>query len=156
MAGPLTIFGPSSANYDETSTPILINDWVHDNTSVAFKQELAGGIPLADSIVVGGHARYRCSDLDPFCCNSCSNVTSPNNTPRCPPGSGILPEYCCTPSDMCFKDGKKVTGSLFSSTFVEGKKYLLKLINASAGAMFVFMIDEHELEVIQTDLVSLI
>ena len=56
---------------------------------------------------------------------------------------------------MCFKDGKKLTGSLFSSTFVEGKRYLLKLINASAASMFIFMIDEHELEVIQTDLVSL-
>lgn len=55
---------------------------------------------------------------------------------------------------MCFKDGKKLTGSTFSSTLVEGKKYLLKLIHASAGAMFTFMIDEHELEVIQTDLVS--
>ena len=59
-AGPLLLYGPSSANYDEAWPPIFMNDWVHDNASVAFEQELNGGIPVVDNILLDGQG-----ELDP-------------------------------------------------------------------------------------------
>ncbi|KAF2212680.1 hypothetical protein CERZMDRAFT_40654, partial [Cercospora zeae-maydis SCOH1-5] len=115
VAGPLTIYGPSSDDWDETFTPIMMQDWVHENTSVAFKQELAQAIPVADSLLLGGMNQFKCSSLDPKCC-----------------------------------------GGRFNKTFVEGKRYLLQLINASSESMFIFAIDDHDLEVIQADLVPIV
>lgn len=37
----------------------------------------------------------------------------------------------------------------------KGKRYLLRLVNASAESMFIFSIDGHKLEVIATDLVPI-
>ena len=150
---PLTIYGPTSANYDETDRPIIMNDWVHENTSVAFKEELSGAIPLADSLLLGGQGNYKCSALDPECCNSCFSVNPFTGKPKC--GPGIDPEFCCTPNPLCIQGGKQLAGSTYTKTFVKGKKYLMKLINGSAGAMFIFSIGGHELEVNHTDLVPI-
>ena len=164
VMGPLTLYGPSSASYDETSTPILINDWTHQNTSVAFRQELAGGIPVMDDILLGGKGNFRCSDLDPLCCNSCSNVTrGPNPQPKCPTNvpldQRVDPQFCCTPSEHCIKTVNgtqtQIGGSTFTLSFVKGKRYLLKLINSSAESMFIFMIDGHDFQVVATDLVPI-
>lgn len=150
VMAPLTIYGPSSASWDETSEPILINDWVHENTSVAFQQELTGGIPISDDLLVGGKGKYQCRDDDPLCCISCN----PRGT-ACPPG--VDPEFCCKPDPRCFdpNTGKQLEGGTFQTTFVPGTRYLMKLVNSAAEAMFIFSIDEHELEVIQTDLVPI-
>jgi len=145
MMAPLTIYGPTSANYDEADMPIIMNDWVHENTSLAFKQELGGGVPLADSLLLGGHGNYKCSDLDPDCCSQCRN---------CAPG--VDSEFCCNPNPLCTQGGKQLTGSTYTKTFVKGKRYLMKLINGSAAAMFIFSIDGHDLEVVQTDLVPIV
>lgn len=150
--GGLTIYGPSSGSWDETDDPILINDWVHENTSIAFKQELTGGIPRADTLLLGGKGKYACRDNDPYCCISCNPRKAP-----CPPG--VAPEFCCQPSLLCFSNhstsGVQLEGSTFQKNFTEGTRYLLKLVGSSAEAMFIFSIDEHELEVIQTDLVPI-
>lgn len=147
VAGPLTIHGPSSAAWDETFTPILMNDWVHANTSDAFTEELAGGIPVADSLLLGGLNTFKCSNEDPYCCVSCNN-----NAPEC----AVNPRFCCTPDQRCFKDGVKQTGGTFNKTVTADKRYLLKLINASSEAMFIFSIDGHDLLVIATDLVPIV
>lgn len=47
------------------------------------------------------------------------------------------------------------TGSYFETSFTQGKKHVLKLINGAAGTSFVFSIDNHNLTVIQTDLVPI-
>ncbi|KAK8195857.1 hypothetical protein M8818_007008 [Zalaria obscura] len=57
VMGPLSIYGPSSANYDEALEPIMMSDWVHDNASVSFLQELNGGIPVMDSLILGGNGQ---------------------------------------------------------------------------------------------------
>lgn len=97
VAGPLTIYGPSSDDWDETFEPIMMQDWVHDNTSVAFKQELAQAIPVADGLLLGGTNTYKCSSLDTSCCSSCSRAT-------CDQDKGEDLAFCCTPDERCYKD----------------------------------------------------
>ncbi|KAK5124046.1 hypothetical protein LTR85_002243 [Meristemomyces frigidus] len=155
LAGPLTIYGPSSANFDEAFTPLFMQDWVHGNTSDAFKEELTGGIPVADSLLLGGLNKFKCSNQDLLCCNSCSNTTN-----ECK----INAEFCCQPDPRCtanitlpngLNTTAKQVGGTYSQTFQTGKRYLFKLINTSAEAMFIFMIDGHDLLVIEADLVPI-
>lgn len=55
MAGPLTIYGPSSANYDEAKDPILMTDWNHRSGFQDFQKELtANPLPVMDSILLNG------------------------------------------------------------------------------------------------------
>ncbi|GAB7354000.1 hypothetical protein MBLNU459_g4593t2 [Dothideomycetes sp. NU459] len=105
IAGPLTLYGPSSADYDEALEPILVNDWMHDTANNLFKQELNGGIPILDSILLGGTA------------NS--------------------------------------VGGPYTTIFKKGKRYIVRLINASSESMFIFSIDNHKLIVVGTDLVPI-
>ena len=125
---------------------------MHENTSVAFREELTGGIPVANSILFNGTNTYKCADNDPHCCSLCTNTPA-----KC--AHGVDPEFCCTPDERCFKDvngvSVKQTGGISKKIFEEGKRYLFKLINSSAEAMFIFSIDDHELEVIATDLVPI-
>jgi len=51
----LTLYGPSSAEYDEALPPMFMQDWIHVNSSDAFKQELAGGIPVAANLLFNGN-----------------------------------------------------------------------------------------------------
>ncbi|KAF2233008.1 multicopper oxidase [Viridothelium virens] len=137
VMGGLVIHGPSSANYDEAFSPALINDWVHANSTDVLNQELVGGGPLANSIVFNGTGNFRCSDLDPFCCNTAIAKVRDNRCPVNTTGSPVP------------------AGGPFVKTFQYGKRYLLRLVNSSAGSMFIFSIDGHELEVIATDLVPI-
>ncbi|KAI9686327.1 MAG: hypothetical protein M1822_003672 [Bathelium mastoideum] len=134
LMGGLVIYGPSSANYDEAFLPALINDWVHDNSTDVLNQELHGGAPTANSLVFNGTGTFRCSDLDPKCCSNKPGDNLPPRDPRCPSPAPNGP---------------------LQKVFVKGKRYLLRLVNSSAAAMFIFSIDEHELEVIATDLVPI-
>lgn len=66
------------------------------------------------------------------------------------------------PADSIVINGKghynnngTVTGSYFETTFQKGKKHILRLINGSAGASYIFAIDGHDLEVISNDLVAI-
>ncbi|KAL8952388.1 MAG: hypothetical protein Q9222_001697 [Ikaeria aurantiellina] len=54
LAGPLTIHGPSSADYDEPKDPILMTDWNHRSAFQDFHIELSGAPPLQDSILLNG------------------------------------------------------------------------------------------------------
>lgn len=78
-----------------------------------------------------------CNATDSFCCSG------NNPDPRCG----------CNPRSKTGNCGS--FGTYFEKTFVAGKRYLLRLINASAESMFIFSIDGHEMEVIQTDLVPI-
>ncbi|KAF2186467.1 multicopper oxidase [Zopfia rhizophila CBS 207.26] len=46
-------------------------------------------------------------------------------------------------------------GSYFNQKFEAGKRYLIRLINGSAGTHFIFSIDNHNLQVIATDFVPI-
>jgi FtsP/CotA-like multicopper oxidase with cupredoxin domain len=140
VAGPLTIYGPSSANFDEAFQPALITDWTHDSADDLFFQELHGGIPIMDNIIFNGSGNFLCSNGDPNCCRGCSVSAGPGK---------------CTPNPHCFDKGANFNGNRFTAAVKKGKRYLLRLINASSESMFIFSIDGHELEVIATDLVPI-
>lgn len=58
VAGPLTIHGPSSTEYDEARDPILMTDWNHRSGFMDFHKELIAGPgnppPVMDSILLNG------------------------------------------------------------------------------------------------------
>lgn len=125
VAGPLLIHGPSSADWDEAWDPILISDWVHDSAFAVFQHELVPPPPISQSVLLNGTGRYLCNKSDPRC-------VCPQTDP-----------HCVGPS------------SYFTKTFKKGKRYLLRLINASTDAGFIFSIDGHILKVISTDFVPI-
>lgn len=56
LAGPITIYGPSSANYDEGRDPILMTDWNHRSAFQDWQRELTNvpSIPKMDSALING------------------------------------------------------------------------------------------------------
>ena len=63
VAGPLLIHGPSSSDWDEAWTPILISDWSHNSAFADFQIELGnnstnppipGKGPQMQSVVLNG------------------------------------------------------------------------------------------------------
>lgn len=54
LLGPLTIHGPSTANYDRPVDPILMTDWNHRSGFQDFQTELTGEPPLMESILLNG------------------------------------------------------------------------------------------------------
>ncbi|TAQ86576.1 hypothetical protein B7494_g5097 [Chlorociboria aeruginascens] len=59
VAGPMTIHGPSSDNYDEARDPILITDWNHRSAFQDFQHELDGtGPPRMNSVLLNGIGNF--------------------------------------------------------------------------------------------------
>lgn len=54
IRGPMTIYGPSSANYDDAVRPILMTDWNHRSAFEDFYLELTKGPPNMSSILLNG------------------------------------------------------------------------------------------------------
>ena len=50
----MTIYGPSSASYDEAVRPILMTDWNHRSAFEDFYLELTQGPPNMSSILLNG------------------------------------------------------------------------------------------------------
>ncbi|ORY60974.1 Cupredoxin [Pseudomassariella vexata] len=57
-AAPLVIHGPTSDDWDIDLGPILVTDWVHDTSYVAYQAEMFGAGPASDSILVNGTGHY--------------------------------------------------------------------------------------------------
>ncbi|KAI0893813.1 multicopper oxidase-domain-containing protein [Annulohypoxylon nitens] len=60
LAGPITIFGPSSSNFDEGRDPILITDWSHASAFQAWQRELTGkpSPPKMNGVLINGVGNY--------------------------------------------------------------------------------------------------
>ncbi|KAL2674299.1 hypothetical protein Neosp_012750 [[Neocosmospora] mangrovei] len=60
LAGPITIFGPSSADYDEAKDPILITDWNHRSAFQDWERELTRKptFPRMNSILINGVGNF--------------------------------------------------------------------------------------------------
>jgi len=54
LLGPMTIYGPSSDNYDTAVDPILMTDWAHISAFEAWTT----GNTRADSILLNGAGQY--------------------------------------------------------------------------------------------------
>ena len=73
LLGPMTIYGPSSANYDEAKEPILMTDWSHRSAFEDFYLEMTGNRPYMTSSLMNGRGEYRCTDLE----RKADNCTKP-------------------------------------------------------------------------------
>ena len=63
LLGPLTIHGPSTANYDRPVDPILMTDWNHRSGFQDFQSEIAGPAPpQMESILLNGVGSFTCSN----------------------------------------------------------------------------------------------
>lgn len=58
LLGPLTIHGPSTANYDRPVDPILMTDWNHRSGFQDFQTELSGKPPVMESILLNGNGLF--------------------------------------------------------------------------------------------------
>ncbi|KAI8297329.1 hypothetical protein K4K59_003506 [Colletotrichum sp. SAR11_240] len=60
LAGPITIYGPSSANYDEGRDPILVTDWNHRSAFQDWQRELTAlpDIPKMNSVLINGVGNF--------------------------------------------------------------------------------------------------
>ena len=119
LLGPLTIYGPSTSNYDEAKEPILMTDWNHRSAFEDFFLEMSGKPPNMTSSLMNGRGYYKCTSQE----QQARNCTEPP---------------------------KK-----YSTTFKEGKKYLLRLINTSVDSTWIFSIDGHDMQVIGIDFVPI-
>ena len=156
--GPLTIYGPSSANYDEAVRPTLMTDWNHRSAFQDFYKELTIGPPTMSNILLNGtgmlavwiaHILERSySDLDrPI------HVYSRRDRKRHDLREITIKVHNHFSEGLLFR--KCVVGPHDDSD-CEGKKYLLRLINTSVDSTFVFAIDNHDITVMSSDFVPIV
>ncbi len=63
LAGPMTIYGPSSADYDDAIEPILMTDWNHRSAFQDWAYSpISGGPPPMTNILLNGKGRYNYVD----------------------------------------------------------------------------------------------
>lgn len=66
LAGPITVFGPSSSPYDESKEPIIITDWNHRSAFEDWQKELTGypDFPKMNSVLINGQGMCLCRRSD--------------------------------------------------------------------------------------------
>ena len=143
MAGPLTIFGPSSAPYHEAIDPILMADNLHTSAFKLFHREIVprendgtiNQIPEMANILLNGIGL--------------SNCTQPEkDTGVC---EDQFSRYNVTFERVC-----RYFALLLSDTDdFQGKRYLLRLINTSTDNTFIWSIDNHNITVVGADFVPI-
>jgi FtsP/CotA-like multicopper oxidase with cupredoxin domain len=59
LHGPITIYGPSSASYDEARDPIIITDWNHRSAFKDWQRELVPvpDFPKMNSVLINGKGK---------------------------------------------------------------------------------------------------
>ncbi|KAK0723520.1 multicopper oxidase-domain-containing protein [Lasiosphaeria miniovina] len=60
LHGPITVFGPSSASYDEGRNPLIITDWNHRSAFKDWQRELVPkpSFPTMNSVLINGHGNF--------------------------------------------------------------------------------------------------
>ena len=80
LVGPMTIYGPSSANYDEAIDPLLVTDWNHRSAFEDFYLETSKeGPPKMTSILLNGRGQYKCKDFE-VAAGNCTAAPETYNT----------------------------------------------------------------------------
>lgn len=135
LLGPLTIYGPHSAHWDEAKYPILMTDWFH-NSAYSVIHGKTPGFPTVLLNGTGDIRNYQYTEPD---------ITG--KTPGTPlKNKTVVP----LPYRLHFEQPKSGW-----RTKPVPKRYLLRLINTSFETGFVFSIDHHMLEVISADFVPI-
>jgi FtsP/CotA-like multicopper oxidase with cupredoxin domain len=68
LYGPLTINGPSTANYDEDLGTLMVQDWSHTSVFKLWDKVKAGGAPpTLDNTLLNGHNTFTCTGTDAAC-----------------------------------------------------------------------------------------
>jgi FtsP/CotA-like multicopper oxidase with cupredoxin domain len=59
LLGPITIYGPTAASYDEPRDPILLSDWSHRSAYKDWTKQLTNkpGFPKANSVLLNGQGK---------------------------------------------------------------------------------------------------
>ncbi|KAI9230950.1 MAG: Cupredoxin, partial [Piptocephalis tieghemiana] len=129
IVGPLIIRDPEDPNkhlYDEELV-IVLTDWWHTLSSkllrVLLSPEGSGNVPTPDAGLINGKGRFNCTKL------AVNNITMPEG-------------------QSCFENAPRE-----KFHFVPGRRYRLRIINASGDTNYHFSIDGHRLTVIETDMI---
>ena len=114
--GPLTIFGPSTAQYDDALDPWLVTDWAHESAFTGFNKELTKPPPPLDTILLNGTGTYNCTSWSAL-----------HPKPDCPNTPGIF--------KAVFTQGKRYLVRLINTsaatTFIFSvDKHIIKVIGA--------------------------
>lgn len=71
LAGPIVIFGPKNANYDEDLGPVLVSDWYHEYYQTVIDALLAPlpavNIPMSDNNLINGKNSFDCANTSLPC-----------------------------------------------------------------------------------------
>ena len=119
LAGPMTLHGPSAADYDEAIEPFMFNDWSHNSAFEDHWEERHVKQPQMLTNLLNGRGYFNCT------------------------AAGYSEDDCEEPPPI------------YQKVFKRGRRYLLRLINASTATHFVFSIDKHILQVITSDYVAI-
>ena len=150
MHGPVTIYGPPSADYEIDLGPVVLTDWYHDDYETIVDRILTpssppsiGGIPngfrpYSDATLISVKAIYPCENVTSS--SSCNNVDGPAGGTN---GS-------CTDAPSCS------LASLSEFQFTSGKRHLLRLINTGSELFALFSIDNHTLTVVANDFTPIV
>ena len=61
LAGPMTLHGPSAADYDEAIAPMMFNDWSHESAFQDHFQERHGVQPTMVTNLLNGRGYFNCT-----------------------------------------------------------------------------------------------
>lgn len=136
LLGPMTIHGPSTAQWDEAKLPLLMSDWFHNSAFGVIHEKLPG---YTTTVLngTGDVTKYKY----PYDTGKRDAQDKPiidyfNVVPNAP-----VP----APYQLHFESKSSTTGKV--------KRYVLRLINTSFATTFLFSIDHHEFQVIGADFV---
>ena len=153
----MTIYGPSSANYDEAIDPLLVTDWNHRSAFTDFSKLITykeNEPPSMTSVLLNGIGRLIAPSLciDGQTSNAYLGEYPCNQTE-------IDSEICRSPKpkhNITFTEVQYILSLLWCLlSDYQGKKYLLRLINTSVDTTFIFSIDNHTMQVVGSDFVPI-
>ncbi|KKY23553.1 putative multicopper oxidase [Phaeomoniella chlamydospora] len=146
LLGPLTFFGPSSADYDEALNPTLMTDHLHNSAFSDFYQEITPGIgpPAMVDILLNGTGIYNCTS-DEKAKGICEDQTSRYNI-TVTRGKKYLLRIINTSVDTTFVfaiDNHNLT--VIGSDFVSIHPYVTNSIRVGIGQRYHVVVEANPL-----------
>lgn len=128
------------------------SSWYHSHFSVQAWDGIAGGI-----IINGPATANYDEDLGNLFLSDWSHQTADVLALEAATNGPPTSDNCLiNGTNTWTEDDDTVVGSRFETNFVAGQRYRIRLVNSAADTHFKFGIDNHTLEVIQTDFVPIV